>query len=99
MVDGELSDPLQVTAGVLQGNVLSQFFFNVIIDYPMKRAAENSESGAVTHPRQSRRHSAKTLYYLDFAEIALLESSIYPKCTDTTLSRTAASAEQLNLVT
>ena len=43
----------------------------------MKRATENAESGVVTHPRQSRRHPAKTLNDLNFADnIVYLESSI-----------------------
>ena len=97
MVDGNLSDPFQVTTGVLQGDVLAPFLFIVLIDYLMKRATENIESGVVTHPRQSRRHPAKTLNDLDFADdIALLESSI-PNA-QRQLTRTAVSAEQLGLV-
>ena len=73
MVDGNLSDPFQVTTGVLQGDVLAPFLFIVLIDYLMKRATENIESGVVTHPRQSRRHPAKTLNDLDFADDIALQ--------------------------
>ena len=50
MVDGNLSDPFQVTTGVLQGDVLAPVFFIVLIDYLMMRAIEDTESGVVTHP-------------------------------------------------
>ena len=61
------------------------------------RVMSPPESGVVTHPRQSRRHPAKTLNDLDFADnIALLESSI-PKALRQ-LTRTAASAEKLGIV-
>ena len=97
MVDGNLSDPFEVTTGVLQGDVLAPFLFIMLIDYLMKRATEDTESGIVTHPRQSRRHPAKFLNDLDFADdIALLESSI-PNA-QVQLTRTAAAAEHLGLI-
>ena len=77
MVDGGLSDPFDITTGVLQGDVLAPFLFVVLVDYLLKRATSQLDSGAVTHPRRSRRHPAKSLNDLDFADdIALLESSI-----------------------
>ena len=76
MVDGNLSDPLDVTTGVLQGDVLAPFLFVVLVDYLLKKAMSQLDSGVVTHPRHSRRHLAKSLNDLDFADIALLESSI-----------------------
>ena len=33
MVDGNISEPFQVTTGVLQGDVLAPFLFIVLIDY------------------------------------------------------------------
>ena len=76
MVDGNISDPFQVTT-VLQGDVQAPFLFIVLIDYLMKKATEDTDSGVVTNPRQSRRHPAKILKDLDFADdIALLETSI-----------------------
>ena len=43
----------------------------------MTKAIEDTDFGVVTHPRQSRRHPAKILNDLDFADnIALLESCI-----------------------
>ena len=77
MVDGGLSDPFDVTTGVLQGDVLTPFLFVVLVDYLLKKATSQFDSGVVTHPRRSRRHPAKSLNDLDFADdIALLESSI-----------------------
>ena len=76
MVDGGLSDPFDVTTGVLQGDVLAPFLFVVLVDYLLKKATSQLDSGVVTHPRRSRRHPAKSLNDLDFADdIALLESS------------------------
>ena len=77
MVDGGLSDPFDVTTGVLQGDILAPFLFVVLVDYLLKKPTSQLDSGVVTHPRRSRRHPAKSLNDLDFADnIALLESSI-----------------------
>ena len=63
----------------------------------MKRVTENTESGIVTHSRQSRRHPAKILNDLDFADdVALLESSI-PNA-QVQLTRTATAAKDLGLI-
>ena len=71
------SDPFDVTTGVLQGDVLAPFLFVVLVDYLLKKATSQLVSGVVTHPRRSRRHPAKSLNDLHFADdIALLESSI-----------------------
>ena len=49
-VDGNLSDTFQDTTAVLvlQGDVLAPFLFLVLIDYLIKRATENTESGVVS---------------------------------------------------
>lgn len=97
MVDGNISDTFQVSTGVLQGDVLAPFLFVILIDYLMKNATEGTDSGVITHPRRSRRHPAKVLNDLDFADdIALLESSI--SRAQAQLTRTAAAAESLGLV-
>jgi len=97
MADGNISDPFQVSTGVLQGDVLAPFLFIILIDYLMKTATADTDSGIVTHPRQSRRHPAKILNDLDFADdIALLESSILRA--QAQLSRTATAAEHLGLI-
>ena len=97
MVDAGLSDPFDVTTGVLQGDVLALFLFVVLVDYLLKKATSQLDSGVVTHPRRSRRHPAKSLNDLDFADdIALLESSI--SRAQAQLTKTAEAAADLGLV-
>ena len=97
MVDGNISEPFDVTTGVLQGDVLAPFLFIILIDYLLQKATKDADSGVVTHPRRSRRYPAKVLNDLDFADdIALLESTI-PRA-QAQLSRTAAAAESLGLI-
>ena len=97
MVDGGLSDPFDVTTGVLQGDVLAPFLFVVLVDYLLKKATSQLEFGVVTYPRRSRRHPAKSLNDLDFADdIALLESSI--SRAQAQLTKTAEAAADLGLV-
>ena len=87
-VEGELSEPFQITTGVLQGDVLAPFLFIIVIDYVSKQAA--SDYGYITHkaaptrtnPRPSRSTSTLTisserkLSDLAFADdLALLEGS------------------------
>ena len=59
MVDGGLSDPFDVTTGVLQGDVLAPFLLVVLVDYLLKKATSQLDSGVVIHPRRSKRHPAK----------------------------------------
>ena len=97
MVDGGLSDPFDVTTGVLQGDVLAPFLFVVLVDYLLKKATSQLDSGVVTHPRRSRRHPAKSFNDQDFADdIALLESSI--SRAQAQLTKTAEAAADLGLV-
>ena len=96
MVDGNISEPFNVTTGVLQGDVLAPFLFIIMIDYLLQNATKDNDSGVLTHPRRSRRYPAKVLNDLDFADdIALLESTI-PRAQEQ-LSRTAAAAEGIGL--
>ena len=97
MVHGNLPDLFDITSGFLQGDVLAPFLFVVLIDYLLKKVTSQLDSGVVTHPRCSRRHPAKSLNDLDFAEdIALLESSISQA--QAQLSKTAEAAADLGLV-
>ena len=97
MVDGNISDPFEVSTGVLQGDVLAPFLFIILVDFLMMKATADVESGVVTHPRRSRRYPAKILNDLDFAhDIALLESSI-PKA-QAQLTHTAEAAKDLGLI-
>ena len=96
MVDGGISEPFDVTTGVLQGDVLAPFLFIILVDYLLDKAS-GPDSGVVTCPRQSRRYPAKVLNDLDFADdIALLESSM-PRA-QSQLTRTADAAADLGLI-
>ena len=76
MVDGCLSNPFDVTTGVMQGDVLAPFLFVVLFDYLLKKST-HSLTLSCNHSRRSRRHPTKLLNDLDFADdIAVLESSI-----------------------
>ncbi|XP_068689925.1 uncharacterized protein [Montipora foliosa] len=93
MVDGRISDPFEVSTGVLQGDVLAPFLFMILVDL----TTSDIDSGVVTHPRRSRRYLAKVLNDLDFADdIALLESTV--PLAQTQLTRTASTAKDLGLI-
>ena len=73
------------------------FLFVVLVDYLLKKATSQLDSGVVTHPRHSRWHPVKSLNDLDFADdIALLETSISQA--QAQLSKTAEAAADLGLV-
>lgn len=73
IVDGSISDPFDVTTGVLQGDILAPFLLIILVDYLLGKAS-GPDSGVVTCPRQSRRYPAKMMNDLDFAnDFALLE--------------------------
>ena len=94
-VNGGISDPFNVTTGVLQGDVLAPFLFIILVDYLLLNASE-ANTGAETHPRLSRRYPAKILNDLDFADdIALLETSIARA--QLQLTRTSQAAADLGL--
>ena len=97
IVDGSISDPFDVTTGVLQGDVLAPFLFIILVDYLLGKAS-GSDSRVVTYPRQSRRYPAKMLNDLDFADdiARLLESSM--SRAQSQLTRTADAAADLGLV-
>ena len=76
MVDGNISETFKVSTGVLQGDVLAPSLFIILVDCLLKKATSDLDSGAVTHPRRSRRYPVKVLNDLDFVDdIALLEST------------------------
>lgn len=73
---GELSDFFDVLAGVMQGDVLAPYIFIIVIDYILKKSAENY--GFITHHRRSTRVTEQKVNDLDFADdIALCENSIH----------------------
>ena len=97
MVDGNISDPFEVSTGVLQGDVLAPFLFIVLVDYLLKKATSDVDTGVVTHPRRSRRYPARVINDLDFADdIALLESTMSQA--QAQLNRTTTAAKELGLI-
>ena len=54
VVDGNISDSFEVSTGVLQGDVLAPFLFIILVDYLLKKATSDLDSGVVTHPRRIR---------------------------------------------
>ena len=42
---------VQVTTGVLQGDVLAPFLFIILVDYLLKKST--IDAGVMTHPRRS----------------------------------------------
>ena len=96
MVDGGITESFDVTTRMLQDDVFTPFLFIIVVDHLLGNTCE-ADSGAVTHPRQSRQYPAKSLNDLDFADdIALLESSI-PRA-QSQLSRTTDAAADLGLI-
>ncbi|KAK4296122.1 hypothetical protein Pmani_031359 [Petrolisthes manimaculis] len=47
MVDGSLSDAFEVKSGVIQGGILSPLLFIMVIDYVMRKVAEETNAGIV----------------------------------------------------
>ena len=47
IVDGSLSDDFEVKSGVIQGGILSLLLFNMVIDYVMRKVAEETNARIV----------------------------------------------------
>ena len=76
LVDGCISNPFEISTGVLQGDVLAPTLFIIVMDYVMSNSAK--DFGFVSHPRLSSRSEAKVINDLDFADdIALLETTVH----------------------
>ena len=73
------SDEVEITAGVLHGDTLAPFLFVITLDYALRKAinGKGADLGFTLSPRKSRRHPAKALADLDFADdIVLLSDDI-----------------------
>jgi hypothetical protein len=73
-VNGQLSEPFDITTGVLQGNVLALFLFVIVVDFVM------SKSEFRLHPEphtgsSTRGCQAKRLNDLDFEDDVSLQLS------------------------
>ena len=97
MVGGNLFDLFEVThltllLGFCRGRgVLAPFLFFMLIDYLTKRATEDTESGIVTHPRQSKRHPAKFFKRPGLCWLHWVAWVIYSKCTGATYQNSCCS--------
>jgi hypothetical protein len=58
-VDGQTSQPFDITTGVLQGDVLAPFLFIIVIDYISKRSA--GDHGFITHKGNTNDTSGREL--------------------------------------
>ena len=75
--DGE-TELIEILAGVLQGDTLAPYLFIIVLDYAMRDAVSGKEEelGFQLRRRMSRRHPAKMLTDLDFADdIALVSET------------------------
>ena len=60
-VNGDLSDPFDITTRVLQGDVLAPFLFIIVMDYVIKQSSGNF--GYITHDgdkNETRRETRRT---------------------------------------
>jgi hypothetical protein len=74
-VNGNSSEPFNINTGVLQGDVLAPFLFIIVIDHVLRKFTNNF--GFEYEQRKSRRHEAKIISDLDYADdIALLEKLV-----------------------
>ena len=97
LVDGNIYDPFEDSIGVLQGDVMAPFLFIILVDYLIRKAISDLDSGVETHPRRSRRYPAEVLNDLDVADdIGLLESTMARAHAQ--LTSTASAAHDLGLL-
>ena len=75
--DGE-TKPIEILAGILQGDTLAPFLFIMVLDYVLRKSLDlNNTKGFQICPRRSSRHPAIHLTDADFADdIALISSSV-----------------------
>ena len=75
--DGE-TEPIDIMAGILQGDTLAPFLFIVVLDYVLRKSLDlNNNNGFQLHPRRSSRNPAVHLTDADFADdLALIANSI-----------------------
>ena len=98
MVDGNIFDPFEVSTGVLQGDVLAPFLFIILVDYLLKKATSNLDSGVVKHPRHSKRYPVKVLKTLTLRMMSLCWNPLFLGHRPTQLTSTAAAVKDLGLI-
>ena len=75
--DGETA-PIDIKAGILQGDTLAPFLFIIVVDYILRMSLDQSkQKGIEIKPRTSSRHPAEYVTDTDFADdISLISSSL-----------------------
>ena len=75
--DGETA-PIDIKAGILQGDTLAPFLFIMVVDYVLRMSLDlSSDKGLEIKPRVSSRHPAEYVTDTDFADdISLISSSL-----------------------
>ena len=59
----------RILAGIMQCDTLAPYLFIIVLDYALSKALEGKEDlGFTLAPRKSRRHPAKTITDLDYAD-------------------------------
>ena len=59
----------RILAGIMQGDTLAPYLFIIVLDFALSKALEGKEDlGFTLAPRRSRRHPAKTITDLDYAD-------------------------------
>ena len=75
--DGETA-PIDIKAGILQGDTLAPFLFIIVVDYILRMSLDQSkQKGIEIKPRTSSRHPAEYITDTDFVDdISLISSSL-----------------------
>ena len=75
--DGE-TEPIDIKAGILQGDTLAPFLFIIVVDYILHMSVDQiTEKGLEIQPRRSSRHPARHLTDTDFADdLALISGTL-----------------------
>ena len=73
--DGK-TEPIDILAGILQGDTLAPFLFLLVLDYVLRKSLDlNYSNGLQLHPRKSSRVPSVHLTDADFADdLALIGS-------------------------
>ena len=72
--DGE-TEPLEILAGILQGDTLAPFLFTIVLDYVLRNSLDLNNSNG--HPIRRSRNPAVYRTNADFADdIALISNSV-----------------------
>ena len=68
----------KILAGIMQGDTLAPYLFIIVLDYALTQALEGKEElGFTLVPRRSRRHPAKIISDLDYADdIATISNTV-----------------------